>query len=153
MKQPRKLTALLVFLVAQLACSLFAQSPPGSKLIVKITDARNTNGNLGVGLFKSAQGFPEDASKVKQGQNVAIDPKTRSAQVMFTNVPPGTYAVSARHDENANGKLDKNMVGYPKEGYAISNNPKPKLRPPTFNEAQFSVNLPEQTIEIKLLYR
>jgi uncharacterized protein (DUF2141 family) len=56
------------------------------------------------------------------------------------------------HDENMNGKLDKNFVGAPKEGYGASNNPKKRMGPPKFDEAKFSLNKPEQTIEIKLMY-
>jgi uncharacterized protein (DUF2141 family) len=55
------------------------------------------------------------------------------------------------HDENGNGKLDRNMVGIPKEGYGASNNPAKKMRAPTFDEAKFSVNS-DQTVEVKLAY-
>jgi len=47
-----------------------------------------------------------------------------SAQVAFTDLHDGVYAVSVFHDENENQKLDKDFVGIPKEGYGASNNPK-----------------------------
>lgn len=141
---------LCLLILFMLTASLGAQTVT---LTVTVTGARNTNGTLGVALFKDAQGFPEDPSRMVQPQAVPIDAKTLSARVVFTNIPPGGCAISARHDENANGKLDKNFVGMPKEGYAISNNPKPKMRPPTFDEAKFSVKPPTQHLEIKLLYR
>lgn len=46
-------------------------------------------------------------------RNVEIDASTMSAQVAFRDIPPGVYAVSVRHDENSNGKLDKNLLGVP----------------------------------------
>jgi hypothetical protein len=49
------------------------------------------------------------------------------------------------------GKLDKNFVGVPKEGYGASNNAAKKMRPPTFDEAKFSIDL-QQSVEIRLLY-
>jgi uncharacterized protein (DUF2141 family) len=55
------------------------------------------------------------------------------------------------HDENGNGKLDKNVVGIPKEGYGASNNPARKMRPPTFEEAKFAVTS-DQGVEVKLLH-
>lgn len=136
-----------------LVMSLQAQTPQTGTLTVTITGARNAKGVFGVALFKSAKGFPEDDSQMLQPQAVAIDPKTLSAQVVFTNLPPGVYAVSARHDENKNARLDKNFVGMPQEGYGISNNPKPRMRPPRFDEASFSLSPPSQRIEIELIYR
>ena len=40
---------------------------------------------------------------------------------MFDNLPPGTYAVGAYHDENNNDHMDTDFLGLPSEGYALSN--------------------------------
>jgi uncharacterized protein (DUF2141 family) len=61
------------------------------------------------------------------------------------------YAVMVFHDENSNGKLDKNILGIPKEGYGASNNLARKMRPPTFDEARFSISS-DQSVEVKLFY-
>jgi uncharacterized protein (DUF2141 family) len=132
--------------------SLTAQTKDTVTLTVRISGARNTKGKIGVTLFQNAEGFPDDASKAIRQQSVEIDPSTLSAQVTFKDLPQGAYAVSVLHDENSNGKMDKNLVGIPKEGYGASNNPKKKRRAPTFDEAKFSLNAPEQTIEITLIY-
>jgi hypothetical protein len=42
--------------------------------------------------------------------------------VVFSNVQPGRYAAIAFHDENGNGKPDKNFLGVPTEPYGFSNN-------------------------------
>lgn len=123
-----------------------------STLTIRVTGARNTKGKIGVTLFQHAQGFPDDTSKAIRQQSVEIDPNTKSAQVSFKDLPQGTFAVSVLHDENGNGKMDKNFVGMPKEGYGASNNPRKKKRAPTFDEANFSLNSAEQTIEIALIY-
>lgn len=73
--------------------------------------------------------------------------------MIFKDLPHGTFAVSVLHDENGNGKMDKNFVGMPKEGYSASNNPKKKRRAPTFDEAKFSLTSAEQTVEIALVYQ
>jgi len=131
---------------------LTAQTKDTGMLTVRVTGARNTKGKIGVTLFQSAQGFPDDTSKAIRQQSVDIDPSTMGAEVTFKNLPQGTFAVSALHDENGNGKMDKNFVGMPKEGYGASNNPKKKKRAPTFDEAKFSLNSSEQAIEITLIY-
>ena len=132
--------------------SLTAQTKDTTTLTVRVTGARNTKGKIGVTLFQDAQGFPDDTSKAIRQQSVEIDPNTMSAQVTFKDLPQGTFAVSVLHDENGNGKMDKNFVGMPKEGYGASNNPSKKRRAPTFDEAKFSLNASEQTIEIRLIY-
>ena len=131
---------------------LTAQTKGTGTLTVRVTGARNTKGKIGVTLFQNAQGFPDDTSKAVRQQSVEIDPNTMSAQVTFKDLPQGTFAVSVLHDENGNGKMDKNFVGMPKEGYGASNNPKKKKRAPTFGEAKFSLNSSEQAIEITLIY-
>jgi len=151
---PARLSCLVFVLVLLgLLASIRAQTTRTSTLTVKVVGARNAKGKLGIALFKGAEGFPEDESKMVQPQALVIDGKTLSAQAVFTNLPLGTYAVVARHDENENRKLDKNLIGIPTEGYAISNNPKPRLRPPHWNEASFELTAPTQHVEIKLLYR
>src|SRR5215510_6399817 len=139
-------------LTARSSVQLAAKTPMTSTLTIKVIGARNAKGKLGVALFKDADGFPEDTSKAFRQQEVDINPQTLSAQVVFRDVPRGVYAISVRHDENGNGKLDKNFLGIPKEGYGASNNPKKKLRSPSFDEAKFSLNVAEQAIEIKLIY-
>ena len=85
-------------------------------------------------------------------QQADIDAQTNSAQFVLQGIPYGVYAVSVFHDENLNGKLDKNFVGAPKEGYGASNNPRKRMGPPPFSEASFAVNQPEKSVEIKLMY-
>lgn len=132
--------------------SLGAQTKDVTTLTVRVIGARNAKGKIGITLFQDAQGFPDDTSKAIRQQSVEIDPNTMSAQVTFKDVPQGTFAVSVLHDENGNGKMDKNFVGIPKEGYGASNNSKKKRRAPRFDEAKFSLNSSEQSIEITLIY-
>jgi uncharacterized protein (DUF2141 family) len=148
----RVAAAILSLWLSAPCAPLTAQAKDTGTLTVRVTGARNTKGKIGVTLFQNAEGFPDDASKAIRQQSVEIDPRTLSAQVTFKDLPQGPYAVSALHDENSNGKMDKNFVGMPKEGYGASNNPKKKKRPPTFDEAKFSLHSSEQTIEITLIY-
>ena len=54
------------------------------------------------------------------------DPETE-ARCDFEDIPAGTYAIAAIHDENRNGKLDMNWLGVPKEGYGCRTMQKPWL--------------------------
>ena len=121
-------------------------------LTIRVTGVRNNKGRIALALFQSEAGFPGDASKAVRLQQAEIDAQTRSAQFVLEGVPYGQYAVSVFHDENMNGRLDKNFVGAPKEGYGASNNPRKRMGPPPFEEARFSLNQSAQSIEIKLMY-
>lgn len=146
-------TALLGLMVLLTAIArLTAQTKSTTTLTVRVTGARNTKGKIGVALFQDATGFPGDTSRALRIQQGDIDAQSLNAHVTFEGIPQGTYAVSVFHDENMNRKLDKNLVGVPKEGYGASNNPKKRMGPPRFEEAKFSVDQAEQLVEIKLIY-
>ena len=63
---------------------------------------------------------------------------TRPVTMEF-DVVPGTYALGAYHDENGNGRLDTNFIGYPVEGYALSNGIRAVVSRPRFTDAAFTV--------------
>lgn len=62
---------------------------------------------------------------------------------VFERLTHGTYAVAVAHDLNGNRKTDRNFLGMPKEAWGVSNNARPSLRAPRFQEAvvQLSENL------------
>lgn len=137
--------------LAQRSASPPAQANAADTLTINITGARNAKGKVIVWLFRDPQGFPSDVSKIFRKQSVGIDVGTMTAHVVFKDLPPGPLAVTVLHDENANGKMGKNFLGIPREGYGASNNPKVK-RAPTFDEARFSLRSAQQVVEVKLGY-
>ncbi len=70
--------------------------------------------------------------------------------VYFSDVPFGTYAVKAFHDEDGNGTLNTNMVGVPTEDYGFSNNARGTFGLPKFQDARFEMDADEKTIAIRL---
>lgn len=57
--------------------------------------------------------------------------------VTVANVPAGEYAIQAFHDENANGEVDRAMLGIPREGVGFSRNARIGLGPPKWRDAYF----------------
>ena len=146
------LIVLFLGVVSRFAVPHVAQAAGKATLTVRVTRARNAKGKIRAALFRDGKGFPGDASKASQTEEADIDPQSLSAQIVFTNLREGVYAVSVFHDENSNGKLDKNFMGIPKEGYGASNNPKKRMGPPNFEEAKFELTGAQQVLEIKLIY-
>lgn len=62
----------------------------------------------------------------------------------------GTYAVASYHDQDGDRQLDKKWNRLPKEPFALSNDPKLKLRKPRLSEAAFVAGELGADIEITL---
>lgn len=105
-------------------------------LTITVTDLRSTKGKLIFGVFQTGDGFPSESSKALNWQVRQPDSTT---QVFTAELPPGEYAASVLHDENANDKMDLGLFGIPQEGYGVTNNPKPQFRGATFQEATFTL--------------
>ena len=74
------------------------------------------------------------------------------AFVDLTGLPFGAYAIGCVHDENGDGTLNTNFLGIPKEGYGVSNNPKPKFGAATFEQGKFTLPPEGAELTISLQY-
>lgn len=128
-------------------------APTGCTLRIHVDGFRNTRGNLGTIIFTSPDGWPEDPAKSFRRGPAPIDPKTKTAVAVWPDLPPGDYAVAAIHDENSNAKLDRNMLGIPKEGFGFSNNPHAMFSAPPFKAAVVHVGCPATDITIHLQFK
>lgn len=114
-------------------CSLM--SAQNVNLTVSVSGLKNSTGTVRVGLFNSDGTFLKSTYK-----SLVADIKNNIAVVKFEDLPSGEYAISTYHDENNNGKLDKNMMGIPSEDYAASNNAKGFMGPPSYKDAKFEIS-------------
>ncbi|WP_264534643.1 DUF2141 domain-containing protein [Flavobacterium sp. N1736] len=123
-------------------CSLM--SAQNVKLTVSVSGLKTSTGIVKVGLYNSEGTFLKTAYK-----SLTSEIKDEKAVVTFDNLPAGEYAISTYHDENNNGKLDKNAMGIPSEDYAASNNAKGFMGPPSYKDAKFVIDK-DSKIEIAL---
>ncbi|NTW52996.1 MAG: DUF2141 domain-containing protein [Chlorobiaceae bacterium] len=126
------------------------QQTQKGKITVTVNNLRSSNGDLVVALFNSKQGFPGKLNSAIRKTVVSAEGTLH--EVVFNDVPYGTWAVTVQHDENRNGKLDSNFLGMPKEGVGTSNNPRSKFGPPSFDSASFTVDKGETELAINLRY-
>lgn len=120
-----------------------------STVDVEVRNIANKNGKIVIGLYNKDDNTFADVSKFYK--SVTLDVYGTKVAYKFKDIPNGAYAIAVFHDENGNGKLDKNFLGIPKEGYGFSNNIRPKLRGATFKESRFVLN-GDKKIVIKLGY-
>ena len=125
-----------------------AATGPTVRLTVNVTDLRNGNGDLLVGVYTTADGFPSDPVK-SVGWKVL---QANGNRVATFDLPPGSYAAGVLHDENRNAKMDTGLFGIPKEGYGVTNNPKPHRRAARFDEAIFPLSPVGATVTVSLQY-
>jgi uncharacterized protein (DUF2141 family) len=130
-----------------------ANGAAGCTLRLYVDGLRNSNGVVGSVLFTSPDGWPEDTKKAFRHGPTPIPPGQRHATVVWEHMPPGDYGVAAIHDENRNAKLDRNIIGIPKEGFGFANNPHVGLSAPTFKLAVVHVTCPATDVAIHLQYR
>ncbi len=139
--------ALFAVLTASLPLALYrpqvkAQSESGAVLRIEVATFRNTTGTLSCRLFTRPADFPDGDGMSTQRAAISAT----QASCTFANLAPGTYAVAVVHDENGNGRLDRNVFGIPSEGYGVSNNRTHALSSPRWEESKFSVTAQETLV-------
>jgi len=126
-----KMISLIILLTVNSA--LFAQH----NFSVEVTGVEPGKGSVFLGLYDKEKGFLDSESQIAAAKVKAVENKV---VYTFKNLPDGDYAVAVYQDVNSNGKCDKNMIGYPTEGFGFSKNYKPKFSAPTFDEVKIAIN-------------
>lgn len=142
----------LTFLSALLI--MLAAAHPGmadaGKVTVKMTGFKKTDGVVRTVLVNTEESYLKEAGQ-ESGPSAELTVNAdMTAEHTFENVEYGKYAVKVYHDVNNNNKLDKNMVGMPKEPYGLSNNMRGKLGLPAYTTVTFEVNSPEQVLDVQI---
>jgi len=142
-KQGKRMSSRYLFLVPQLgavliALLIFAVHAQAAEVTVRVSGLVPQKGEVGCALFvnSAATAFPMDNSVARQ---LWLPVDTASVTCRFNEVPDGTYAISVAHDLNGNKKVDTNLLGIPTEAWGVSNNVRPTMRSPRFDEAAFKV--------------
>ena len=126
-------------------------APKGVTVDVTITELRNTKGVIRACMSPDPDRFPRcqgDASAYR-----TVVPANGKAEIHFTGVKPGRYAIALLHDENDNGKADRVLGMMPREGFGFSRDAKVKMGPPKFDDAAFDIgsDAVHQTIRMRYM--
>lgn len=111
-----------------------AQDEPGV-LVVFVEGIEKAQGQMVVELFDSADDFPGQAA-FSQTMAATTD---ADFSLSFEGVPPGDYAVYAWQDVDADGKLERSLMGRAKEPVGFSNGARFGFAPPPFADAAFRI--------------
>jgi uncharacterized protein (DUF2141 family) len=119
-------------------------------LVVDVRGLHSGKGQVLCFLYASAVGFPGDPDRALAKTTASI--AERSATCRLAGLAPGAYAVAVVHDENANGRLDRNVLGMPSEGVGASNNPVSHFGPPRFDQARFNYRGGADRLSVQVRY-
>jgi uncharacterized protein (DUF2141 family) len=149
-------------LLATVWLLLLAPTAGAGELRITVKGIRSPNGVILIGLYDSAEsfdraiglsdkeGFLNDPARVVGAAlraNIAL-----KGGVVFSNLEPGRHAIIVFHDENSNGRLDKNVWGVPTEPYGFSNGARGMLGPPKFDDAAITLDGGDKAVVIALTY-
>jgi len=113
---------------------------------VSLSDFRNDNGHVRVGLYNSPDSFLDKTYK-----SVQSEISNKEATVTFEDLPDGIYAISCYHDEDSNGQLNMRFGMFPSEPYGCSNNARGFFGPPKWEDAMFELKNGElRKLDIKM---
>lgn len=137
----------IAIIVFTLVAPSLAQEPQtrNAGIRVEVLGFPDTRGRCACALYNHVDGFPTDRKQVylNAAGKIGDDHK---AVCDFKDVPTGTYAIALFHDAKLTGKMEKNLIGIPQEGYGFSNDAKPHaLSAPTFQECAFQHNASQPT--------
>ena len=127
-----KIIKLIIILFFQ--ANLIAQH---SDLNVKITNIKEVKGHLEIGVYNNPELFP----KVDQQYKVFYI-KVTASNMNYTikGLKHGQYALAIFHDLNSDTICNRNIMGIPTEKYGFSNNVRPFLSAPSFEDAAINLN-------------
>lgn len=113
-----------------LAATLYRAPAVAHDLEIEI-DVPCERGLVLAALYGSAETWLDESRAVRRVQQPARSKTT----IVYRDLPPGRYAISAFLDANQNGRLDYTARGLPVEPYGFSRNARRRVGPPSFAEA------------------
>lgn len=111
----------------------FAAPATAGDLVIELKGIRSNEGSImgGVHVRMPDVKFPAPDSSVHSFRTLA---REGTVTVVFKDLPPGDYALTAFHDEDGDHELGRNALGIPTEGYAFGNDAVGFMGPPKFED-------------------
>jgi len=152
----RRLAAALALTLTAFAPAALAQpqecegAPSGARLIISVDGVRAAQGYIVASLYgPDRRRFLADHQEMVSWK---IPAQAGSTTLCIYLPQPGPYEVAVFHDANANGRVDRDLIGRPREAYGFSNNVRPVLHKPSMESARFEAASGDTHLHIRLLY-
>ncbi len=151
MELPLRNFGFIPFLLAAVCAALAGEPEPSrGTLVIEVDGLRSGKGMVLAAVFDVPDGFPVDETKSVVKKKGIIEGER--SRIVFEALPHGDYAAAVLHDENDNERIDRHWYGLPREGYAVSNNIRSRLRSPAFDDAVFTHEADTTAVNIHIQY-
>lgn len=128
--------ALAALCLAAVAAVLAPHAARAETLTVAVSGLRNAVGLVEVAVCGDETCYDHQRGFAAVGREPAALP---TVLFTFAGLQPGRYALMMFHDENGNGRYDRDFLGLPREGYGFSNDAKPVFGKPSWRKVAFEV--------------
>ena len=126
-----KIIELIIILFFQ--ANIIAQH---SDLNVKITNIKEIKGHIEIGVYNDPELFPKVDKQYKVYYFKVSD---NTMNYTIKGLKHGQYALAIFHDLNSDTICNRNFMGIPTEDFGFSNNVRPFLSPPSFEDAKIDL--------------
>jgi len=117
-------------------------------LFITVPNINPLKGEIQVSVYDNEKSFLKENEEYRIYRFKVEEAK---GKFVINDLPEKEYALIIYHDENDNNKMDKSIIGMPKEGYGFSKNFIPGLSRPDFKDCSILLNKDVET-EIMLMY-
>ena len=124
---------------------------PGAEtasVTVVVTALVSTESVVKLNFYNAPEKF---LKKGQQALRLVVKPNGQHEISVPVELAKGEWAVDLTQDTNKNDQLDKNFLGIPTEPFAFSNNVRPRLAAPNFEECKFTVEGSAKVVNITLV--
>lgn len=122
----------------------------GQTVIVEITDVRNSDGHLLLGVYTNDDDYQEKVAIMKQ---TVLKTELKDGKVItkIEGLKPGVYGIALLDDEDWDRKMAYKLI-FPKEGFAFSNYFHTDYSKPRFKDFRFAVGTEDVKVVMKCKY-
>ncbi len=118
-------------------------------LTVLVRGLESSQGDISMALDDNRESYLSRGEKPSY-KTARAQVKNKAARYVFKDIPYGTYTLKLYHDQNENGKIDKNLLGIPTEPYAFSNNVRGTFGLPAYEKARFMFSGENRMLRIEV---
>lgn len=128
--------------------SLSYLSAQNGNLKIIVSNIQDMQGKIYLSIYNAEDHFLEEGYEYKV---IVMDVNGPEVMYELPDLNDGEYAIGLYQDTNGDGKCNRTWIGIPTEPYGFSQNYKPRLRAPSFDETKFDHNAGE--IKINLIHK
>ena len=137
----------IILVLFQFTVAQTIKNDSTGNLQIVITGLQSDEGEVRLALCDSREEF-ESNGNYYLGLKLKI--KKGKAEHTISDLPYGEYAIKLYHDENSDGELNSNFLGFPTEDYGYSNNATSTFGPVDYADTKFLFNQPKMTMTISI---